>query len=181
MASWSGRDRSGLFFIKKKWSVCIGSSANTLLLMVFVHESNSKTTRQWQDRTNVEPVHSYDAVHTSRCRTGVNGIMGILHRFNVCLVVVLLWCVMSYFSVWFPCDIAPKFTPSLVTNFTMYYDIGLPHTYMLTDTNKHTDSITNIGPILPGLLKIMIFLKKSKKSDFFYLNRFFWFKSIFFI
>ena len=43
--------------------------------------------RQDNDKTNVEPVHSYDAFHTSR--TGVKGIIE-MHRFNICLVVVLL-------------------------------------------------------------------------------------------
>ena len=43
--------------------------------------------------------------------------------------------------------------------------------------NQHLSSLL----ALPGYKKIMIFLKKSKKSDFFDLNRFFWFKSIFLI
>ena len=45
-------------------------------------------TRQ-QDK--VEPVHSYDAFHTRHVGHGVNGIIG-MHRFNICLVVVLFWC-----------------------------------------------------------------------------------------
>ena len=36
------------------------------------------TPEQDNDKTNVEPVHSYDTFHTSRCRTGVKGI--IIHR-----------------------------------------------------------------------------------------------------
>ena len=42
-------------------------------------------------KTNVEPVHSYDAFHTRSDKPGVKGIIG-MHRFNICLVVVLLWC-----------------------------------------------------------------------------------------
>ena len=46
---------------------------------------------QDNDKTNVEPVHSYDAFHTRFVGPGVKGIIG-MHRFNICLVVVLLWC-----------------------------------------------------------------------------------------
>ena len=46
------------------------------------------TPEQDNDKTNVEPVHSYDAFHTGRATTGVKGIIGI-HKFNICLVVVL--------------------------------------------------------------------------------------------
>ena len=60
--------------------------------MVFTPEQdNDKTTtrqRQDNDKTNVEPVHSYDAFHTGLATTGVKGIIG-MHRFNICLVVVL--------------------------------------------------------------------------------------------
>ena len=49
-------------------------------------------TRQRQNnKTNVEPVHSYDAFHTRSDMSGVKGIIG-MHRYNICLVVVLLWC-----------------------------------------------------------------------------------------
>ena len=44
--------------------------------------------RQDNDKTNVEPVHSYDAFHTRHVGPGVKGIIG-MHRFNICLVVVL--------------------------------------------------------------------------------------------
>ena len=40
------------------------------------------------DKTNVEPVHSYDAFHTRSDKPGVKGIIE-MHRFNICLVVVL--------------------------------------------------------------------------------------------
>ena len=36
-------------------------------------------------------MHSYDAFHTRSDKPGVEGIIG-MHRFNFCLVVVLLWC-----------------------------------------------------------------------------------------
>ena len=44
--------------------------------------------RQDNDKTNVEPVHSYDAFHTISNKPGVKGIIG-MHRFNICLVLVL--------------------------------------------------------------------------------------------
>ena len=44
--------------------------------------------RQDNDKTNVEPVHFYDAFHTWFVGPGVKGIIG-MHSFNVCLVVVL--------------------------------------------------------------------------------------------
>ena len=45
--------------------------------------------RQDNDKTNVEPVHSYDAFHTRHAGPGVKGIIG-MHRFNSCLVVLSL-------------------------------------------------------------------------------------------
>ena len=55
-------------------------------------ESNGVSTpEQDNDKTNVEPVHSYEAFHTRSDKLGVKGIIG-MHRFNICLVVVLLWC-----------------------------------------------------------------------------------------
>ena len=42
-------------------------------------------------KAKVEPVHSYDAFHTRSDMSGVKGIIG-MHRFNIRLVVVLLWC-----------------------------------------------------------------------------------------
>ena len=77
------------------------------LVTLLSHQSKT-TTRQRQDndKTNVEPVHSYDAFHTRH----VKGIIG-MHRFNICVfffffffikhlftglscrcLVVLLWC-----------------------------------------------------------------------------------------
>ena len=49
------------------------------------------TPEQDNDKTNVEPVHSYEAFHTRSDKPGVKGIIG-MHKFNICLVVVLLWC-----------------------------------------------------------------------------------------
>ena len=53
-------------------------------------DNDKRTTRERQenDKTNVEPVHSYDAFHTRVVGPGVKGIIG-MHRFNICLVVVL--------------------------------------------------------------------------------------------
>ena len=50
-------------------------------------QDNDKTTI----RKKVEPVPSYDAFHTRHVGPSVKGIIG-MHRFNICLVVVLLWC-----------------------------------------------------------------------------------------
>ena len=49
------------------------------------------TPEQDNDKTNVEPVHSYDAFHTILAGPGVNGIIG-MHRFNICVVVLSLSC-----------------------------------------------------------------------------------------
>ena len=55
-----------------------------------IHECNGVFTReQDNDKTNVEPVHSYDAFHIRHVGPGVKGVIG-MHRFNICLVVVLL-------------------------------------------------------------------------------------------
>ena len=47
------------------------------------------TPEQDNDKTTVEPVHFYDAFHTKSDKPGVKGIIE-MHRFNICLVVVLL-------------------------------------------------------------------------------------------
>ena len=47
------------------------------------------TPEQDNDNINVDPVHFYDTFHT---RSDMSGVKGIMHRFNICLVVVLLWC-----------------------------------------------------------------------------------------
>ena len=49
------------------------------------------TPEQDTDKTNVEPVHSYEAFHTRSDKPGVKGIIG-MHRFNICLVVLSLSC-----------------------------------------------------------------------------------------
>ena len=46
------------------------------------------TPEQDNDKTNVERVHFYYAFHTRFVGPGVKGIIG-MHRFNICLVVVL--------------------------------------------------------------------------------------------
>ena len=52
---------------------------------------HTRARQQDNDKTNVEPVHSYDAFHTRSGMSGVKGIIG-MHRFNVCLVVLSLSC-----------------------------------------------------------------------------------------
>ena len=46
------------------------------------------TPEQDNDKTKVEPVHFYYAFHTRFVGPGVKGIIE-MHRFNICLVVVL--------------------------------------------------------------------------------------------
>ena len=64
-----------LMNFKNSFSMCYG---------VFTPEPDN-------DKTNVEPVHSYEAFHTRPDKPGVKGIIG-MHRFNICLFVVWLWC-----------------------------------------------------------------------------------------
>ena len=59
-----------------------------LIALTFKHRYGVFTPEQDNDKTNVEPVHSYDAFHTRSDMSGVKGIIG-MHRFNICLVVVL--------------------------------------------------------------------------------------------
>ena len=56
---------------------------------IFDFQTNGAfTPEQDNDKTKVEPVHSYDAFHTRFVGPGVKGIIE-MHRFNICLVVVL--------------------------------------------------------------------------------------------
>ena len=48
---------------------------------------NGVFTPEQDNKTNVEPVHYYDAFHTRSDMSGVKGIG--MHRFNICLVVGL--------------------------------------------------------------------------------------------
>ena len=50
--------------------------------------TNGVFTPEQDNKTNVEPVHSYDVFHAVVAGPGVKGIIG-MHRFNICLVVVL--------------------------------------------------------------------------------------------
>ena len=60
--------------------------------MIYRNSNGVFTPEQDNDKTNVEPVHSYDAFHTRFVGHGVKGFIG-MHRFDICLVVVvLLWC-----------------------------------------------------------------------------------------
>ena len=80
---------SGICLVGTLSQVYLPSDRYLQTLMAFSHQSKT-TTRQRQDddKTNVEPVHSYDAFHTRFVGPGVKGIIG-MHRFNICLVVVL--------------------------------------------------------------------------------------------
>ena len=49
---------------------------------------HTRARQRQYNKTNVEPVYSYDAFHTGPATTGVKGIIG-MHRFNICLVAVL--------------------------------------------------------------------------------------------
>ena len=60
-------------------------------LLQYIDSNSVFTPEQDNDKTNVEPVHSYDPFHTRFVGPGVTGIIG-WHRFNICLVVVLLSC-----------------------------------------------------------------------------------------
>ena len=76
-----------LHWIRSAWGA-ITCSNTTSPLWCFHTRARQ---RQDNDKTNVEPVYSYYAFHTRSDKPGVKGIIGI-HRFNICLVVVLLWC-----------------------------------------------------------------------------------------
>ena len=45
-------------------------------------------TPEQDNKTNVEPLHSYDAFHTRSDKPGVKGIIG-MQRLNICLVLSL--------------------------------------------------------------------------------------------
>ena len=69
-----------------------GDSSTTHERIIQVeHHDGIFTPEQDNDKTNVEPMHSYVAFHTDPATTGVKGLIG-MHMFNICLVVVLLWC-----------------------------------------------------------------------------------------
>ena len=52
------------------------------------HCCNGIFTPEQDNKTNVEPVHSYNVFHTRFVGPGVKGIIG-MHTFNICLAVVL--------------------------------------------------------------------------------------------
>ena len=82
---WSPRDYT------LKPLTCITSTGKCLLLCYALWCFHTRARqRQDNDKTNVEPVHSYDAFHTRSDMSGVKGIIG-MHRFNIFLI-VLLWC-----------------------------------------------------------------------------------------
>ena len=75
---------SPIFFHKNYRS----SSCGTDGVDAFRFSNGVFTPEQANDKTNVEPVHSYDAFHTRSDMSGVKGIIG-MHRFNICLDCVL--------------------------------------------------------------------------------------------
>ena len=54
--------------------------------MVFSHQSKTTTRQMLYLCIPLMPL-----IHTTHARPGVKGIIG-MHRFNICLVIVLLWC-----------------------------------------------------------------------------------------
>ena len=64
------------------------------LSVILERKSYGVFTPEQDNKTNVEPVHSYDAFHTRSNMSGVKGIIGmqVQHLSCRCLVVVLLWC-----------------------------------------------------------------------------------------
>ena len=66
---------------------------------------HTRARQQDNDKTKVEPVHSYDAFHTRHVGPGVKGIIG-MHRFNICHVVLSLsWSGVKTldFRIYFEC------------------------------------------------------------------------------
>ena len=57
-----------------------------------VHPDGVFTPEQDNDKTSVEPVHSYDAFHTRSGMSGVKGIIG-MHRFNIFVLALSCSCV----------------------------------------------------------------------------------------
>ena len=55
------------------------------------YTTNGVFTPEQDNKTDVEHMHSYYALYTRSDMSGVKGIIG-MHRFNICLVVVLIWC-----------------------------------------------------------------------------------------
>ena len=84
----------------QKWQLAIYILSSVSLqkwqLSIYILSYGVFTPEQDNDKTNVEPVHSYYAFHTGSDKPGVKGIIGmhsqVPHLSCRCLVVVLLWC-----------------------------------------------------------------------------------------
>ena len=100
--------------------------------------------RQDNDKTNVEPVHSYDAFHARHVGPGVEGIIG-MHS----LVVVLLWCenTISLSCIAFPLRFDLWMwlwwlvgLPSFCMIYVIYFDYRLElNKYIWLSFNLHED------------------------------------------
>ena len=77
---------------------------------IYTH-SHGVFTPQQDDKTNVEPMHCYNAFYTRFVGPGVKGFMG-MHRFNICLV-VFVWCE-NTITPWQIPDFYPCFPHSLL-------------------------------------------------------------------
>ena len=75
-------------YIREVLLATIGSRYSNGTASITEDTNGVFTPEQDNDKTNVEPVHSYDAFHTRSDMSGVKGIIE-MHRFNICLVVVL--------------------------------------------------------------------------------------------
>ena len=93
-------------------------------------DSNGVFTPEQDDKTKVEPVHSYDAFHTRSDMAGMSGIIG-MHRFNFCLV-VLLWCENTITLKWRPALTYSTFKENYVTESYVYKVYNRVHRSLLT-------------------------------------------------
>ena len=117
------------------------------------HANGVFTPEQDNDKTNFEPVQSYDAFHTRHVGPGVKGIIG-MHSFNICLVIVLslscsgvktpLECILPviYVSINLPQN-TPSIEHTNTVDLIQHALTSLRHTrYMLHD-NGHWQHTTN--------------------------------------
>ena len=104
------------------------------------------TPEQDNDKAKIEPVHSYDAFHSGHVGPGVKlkGKIG-MHRFNICLVVVLLWCENTITLGYFP-----------VCSSNVSRNLGQTtpvQTYKVSDPSAHSHKLVyTVLPIPPSAL-----------------------------
>ena len=83
---------SFILVIYMQWALpCVGLTMGNVPQNYCLNNYGVFTPEQDTDKTNVEPVQSYEAFHTRSGNDGVKGIIG-MHRFNISIVVVFLWC-----------------------------------------------------------------------------------------